>query len=465
MSGPPLNPIYYPFASVPSTSNSNVFPYDIVIDTVYPGLIFDAQEAGAAYSVIREVEGCLWFVLNADFDETTLQWTQEDPTNPNTSAYAMELCAAGTWNWYSGAPTLIPGTPVTWRQVFLIDANGSVISTPQTVTTSINGSEQLLVTWNAGSLTQVTARFMNVTDTSSAANSILDNMAVNGVSKWQVDKTGTLQVGIIPYARITGAPAPPSFNNPTFTGTSTFTGPVVMDDGLSVTGAATDLSVLNVSTGATISGGLTVPNGEAVTGGLSTDTLTVSGIANLNGGSAVTGAFSVSGTSNLHNVVIASGDTITINGTTPVVTLESITGTINVTQVSPVEYNIGVNTASSSLSYPIGGSFVTYGANGTSLTVPSVGSVWNVVCQSYGIYNVSGTPNSILVTGTGGTDGGAWAGGTDTFVNVDTGNFQQYTLQLNGLAHSGDTVTCTATTTGSASLTSTNILITAIRVS
>lgn len=442
MSGPPLNPIYYPFASVPSTSNSNVFPYDIVVDTVYPGLIFDAQEAGAAYSVIREVEGCLWFVLNADFDETTLQWTQEDPTNPNTSAYAMELCAAGTWNWYSGAPTLIPGTPVTWRQVFLIDANGSVISTPQTVTTSINGSEQLLVTWNAGSLTQVTARFMNVTDTSSAANSILDNMAVNGVSKWQVDKTGTLQVGIIPAARITGLTPFPGFNNVTLTGTTTvsgpadFNGPVVMNDGLTVTAGATILEGTLTSTiGSTLEGGTTVTGGEAVTGGLTTDSLGVTGTAtvgalhatgtsDLNGTVTAGAGLSVAGTSNLHNVVLAAGDSITVNGTTPTTTLESTDGTISVTQVSPTEYNIGVSTTHppSGATYAVATNFAVGSTTG-SLTLgplPGTGSdTYIVICSG----SLQFQNASKLLTLTGSGAGVTWPNSPQGYQNANAGCF------------------------------------------
>lgn len=445
MSGPPTSPVYYPFAAVPSTSNSNVFPYDIVINEVFPGLIFDPTEAGSVYSVIREVNGCLWFVVNADWDATSLQWTQEDPTNPNVPAYAMEICAAGTWNWYSGAPTSIPGNPITWRQIVLINADGSIVSTPQVVTASGDASQQLNITWNLGSAAQAIARAISVTDDSSSSTSALDYMEVNGLGKWLIDKTGTLQEGIIPYARITGAPSPPSFNNPTFTGTSTFTGPVDMGDGLTVTGAATDVTVLNVSAGATISGGLTVPNGEAVTGGLTADSLTVSG------------------TTDLHNVVITSGDTITVNGTTPVVTLQSTDGSIAISLVSPVEYNI--TTGNSGGHIAIGGATVTYGGSPLSLTVPSNGSSWNVVCQAFIAYSSTGGANSLTVTGTGGSAGGAWASGSDSVSTLPTTTFGQYTLQLNGLANPGNTVTCTVTSSGSLTVLTSNIQITAFRVS
>lgn len=493
-----LNPVYYPFSVVPATSSSNVYPYDILIQTVYPGLIFDAQEAGGTYAVIREVNGCLWFALNADFDETTLEWTQEDPTNPNTPAYAMEICAAGTWNWYSAVPTLVPGIPVVWRQVFLIDANGAVISTPQTVTFSGDPSQQVNVTWDLGGAAVAVARQIDITNTSSSVNSLLDNMIVNGTQVWAVNEEGVLVAGDIPYARITGAPSPPSFNNPTFTGTATFTGPIIAEDGETITagglavtgGTTTDTldvtgtstfdgtstfvgpvvmdSTLNVAgaadftdgitvsgmpaifnntmtstAGSTLDGGTTVTGGEAVTGGLTTDTL------------------QVTGNSILHNTTIASGDTITINGTTPVVALESTTGSITIAQVSSTEYNINVNPSSSILNYPIGTSVVAYGGSGTSLTIPSVGTLWNVV-SFQSVLMSSFTSGTVVVTGTGGTDGGSWAGGTDSLTNPMQ---PQVTLQLNGLVFAGDHITATTSSTGSITIVTTNMQILAIRVS
>jgi len=57
-------------------------------------------------------------------------------------------------------------------------------------------------TWN-NALTTFKARVFNVTDTASAAASLLDDLQVGGVSKWSVRKDGVLTVGSVPIARIT----------------------------------------------------------------------------------------------------------------------------------------------------------------------------------------------------------------------------------------------------------------------
>ena len=56
-------------------------------------------------------------------------------------------------------------------------------------------------TWNAA-LTTFTARKFNVTDTASAAGSLLDDLQVGGVSKWSVRKDGELTAGIVPFDRL-----------------------------------------------------------------------------------------------------------------------------------------------------------------------------------------------------------------------------------------------------------------------
>lgn len=56
-------------------------------------------------------------------------------------------------------------------------------------------------TWN-NALTTFKARVFNVTDTASAAASLLDDLQVGGVSKWSVRKDGELTVGIVPHDRL-----------------------------------------------------------------------------------------------------------------------------------------------------------------------------------------------------------------------------------------------------------------------
>lgn len=477
MSGPPLNPIYYPFAAVPSTSNTNVFPFDIVINEAFPGLIFDPTETSGVYSVIREVNGCLWFVVNADWDATTLQWTQEDPTNPNVDAYAMEMCQAGSWQWRWGPATSVPGNPITWTTLFNIDDNGSVINTPKIALAAGDPAQQINPIWNAGSASVMVGRNLAVTDTSSSVNSVLDNLAVNGTPVWTVNKFGLLTHGTVPASSVVDL-----FVNPTFTGTSTFTGPVIMDSTLLVDGAMVANDGISINAGGLgVTGGLSVVGGETtdtlhVTGAATVDssltansTLFVAGSTTADGGLtvvsgatidtlSVTAGLGVGGTSNLHNVVLAAGDTITVSGTTPVVSLQSTDSSITITQTSPVEYNIRTNAAFSGLSYPIGGAISNAGTSGTSLTIPSVGTVW-LVTSFQNVLTSNSPTGSLTVTGTGGTAGGSWAGGTDSISNVQP----QTTLQLNGFVHAGDTITATVTATGGATITTTNMQILAVR--
>ena len=61
----------------------------------------------------------------------------------------------------------------------------------------------LAATWN-DALSTFKARVFNVTDTASAAASLLDDLQVGGVSKWSVRKDGELTVGVVPYNRLSG---------------------------------------------------------------------------------------------------------------------------------------------------------------------------------------------------------------------------------------------------------------------
>ena len=351
-----MSEVFYPFANQPSQSNQNVFPYDILVNETYPGVIFDPTEPSGVYSVIREVTGCLWFVNNADWDPNTLQWTQESPTNANLPAYALELCANGLFTRFYGTATLVPGSPITWQAVFNLSATGYINSTPLTVTSSGLGQNQLSVTWNAGIATQVEARRVVVTDTSSASNSVLDNLVVNGTSKWLIDKTGTLINGSIPFARITGY-SPPSFNNVTLTGNTTMTGNLHVQGTETVDGSITGNSTLYVAANANLHGGVTVTGGETVdtltvTGNESVagtgtiGTLHVTGNSQLDGSLDVNGnvhdhsSLTVDGTTNLNNVTISG--TVTTTGSGSVVTLESTDTTVNITNPSANTYDFSV---------------------------------------------------------------------------------------------------------------------------
>ena len=59
----------------------------------------------------------------------------------------------------------------------------------------------LAATWN-NVATTFKARVFNVTDTASAAGSLLDDLQVGGVSKWSVRKDGEVTVGVVPFDRL-----------------------------------------------------------------------------------------------------------------------------------------------------------------------------------------------------------------------------------------------------------------------
>lgn len=286
------NPIYFPFGSLAQASGQQIFPYDLIINEAYPGLVLDPTEPSSVYSALREVSGCVWWVLNADYNQNTNQWEQDSPTNASLPAYALEQCQDGSFTRYVTAATIVPGNPITWTPVWTMDSQGYVTIEPRPATVGTQVGEIIDVTWTAGSSTQMSATRLNVTDTSSAATSFVQDERVNNNPVWQVQKDGTLITGIIPFARITGY-TPPSFNNVTLTGTTTMTGPVVMESddhvegNLTVDGSITGNSTLYIAGhsdlhgGAQIESGLTVAGGETVTGGLTTDNLTVTGTATL----------------------------------------------------------------------------------------------------------------------------------------------------------------------------------------
>lgn len=80
----------------------------------------------------------------------------------------------------------------------------SAVETKKATAAAIVGKSigALAATWN-NALTTFKARVFNVTDTASAAASLLDDLQVGGVSKWSVRKDGELTVGIVPIGRIT----------------------------------------------------------------------------------------------------------------------------------------------------------------------------------------------------------------------------------------------------------------------
>jgi len=228
-------------------------------------------------------------VTNAQFNTNTLTFQQNTPCNPADPAYAWRLMANGNSIRYSAIATTAPNINVTWVQMFEVDGAGNISSTPLVQTTPVDNL-QLEPIWNVGTPTTTGSFEQDVTDTSSAANSFLEKFKVNGTVVWQVRKDGTLVNGMVPFSAITGFVLPA---NPTFTGTATFTGPVVMEDGLTVTGGE-NVDALTVSGNFNADGPAYAHDGLFVSGGLTTDTSHVTGNeqvdGNINTNGTLTGA-------------------------------------------------------------------------------------------------------------------------------------------------------------------------------
>jgi hypothetical protein len=279
----------FPFKPQASLSTSQSFAYDIVISEAFPGIQFIPTEPNGQYQEIREVSGDLWLVTNAQFNTNTLTFQQNTPCNPADPAYAWRLMANGNSIRYSAIATTAPNINVTWVQMFEVDGAGNISSTPLVQTTPVDNL-QLEPIWNVGTPTTTGSFEQDVTDTSSAANSFLEKFKVNGTVVWQVRKDGTLVNGIVPFSAISGFVLPA---NPTFTGTATFTGPVVMEDGLTVTGGE-NVDALTVSGNFNADGPAYAHDGLFVSGGLTTDTSHVTGNeqvdGNINTNGTLTGA-------------------------------------------------------------------------------------------------------------------------------------------------------------------------------
>lgn len=323
----------YPFSAPDGSSPPQSFPFDVVIQEAFPGLVKLGTEPNSVYTAFREVSGADWWVINADWDANQGFWTQNDSCNANLPAYAMAQDRNGTVVRYRTDATTLPNTQITWTPVWQIKDKGNLIRTPTAYQSAVTDMNNLLA-WNMGTSTRAIARSTSITDTSSASNSMLEQNFVNNAEVWSIDKTGTLTAGIIPFARITGY-TPPSFNNATFTGTTTFNGPVAANNG------------------ETVAGGLTV------TGGTTSDTLHVTGNSTLNATTAA--SLNVTGNS------VFQGTVTTTSGT-PLIGLTSPTSTITVLNPSNNAYTVDVANP-----YPV---VVT-----SNTTVPAVGSTMSI---SYG---------------------------------------------------------------------------------
>ena len=370
---------FFPFGPSPGNNSQAYLVYDLQINKIDPGVVYVPTEPNGVYVATREVGGCYWIVLNADYNTDAATWQQVSPQNAATAAYAVEYCSDGNvYEWYSPA-TIVPGTTITWVQLSARSNLGNYVKTPVVATVASQNVETLVQLWNMGTSAIANARRLNVTDTSSNTASLVDNIQVNGTPVWQIRKDGTLVVGKISAGSLVG---PFIFPN------------------LQVTGN-TQLNTLTTSGLANFTGG------EIVTGGLTTDSLHVTGNTTLDGNLGVGGNETVGGTLNVTGATTLSslhttGDA-TVDGNLAVGGNETIGGSLGVTG----NITSGGTITAAAFSNPAGQLGSTSPAYVTaSATAPIVGtSVTLTIASSYSFQVgqtvvVADSSNSVGFSGT-----------------------------------------------------------------
>lgn len=197
---PPAVPYFYPFGAIPALSSPPI-NYDIVIDKDYPRVGFMPTEQGGIYQEIVEVNGDLWMVANATWDNSLQGFYQLNTpiANCNASTNAFAWCMRGTTGdaiRFFGAATNNPQNPVVWTATFdTAPMNTTVsplpISAPNAPAFAVNAS------FNSAITTRLTAFQINVTNIAASSSSALEQFNVNNVPVWMVDATGTLQIGSV----------------------------------------------------------------------------------------------------------------------------------------------------------------------------------------------------------------------------------------------------------------------------
>jgi hypothetical protein len=415
----------FPFLPAGATSPPQLFPYDIIINTAFPGIEFIGTEPNALYQEIREVNGCLWIVTNAMYNENLLQWDQETNQNTTLPAYALELCDGAMTRFYSPA-TLIPMTPITWTPLWTVTADGLMDSTPLEITGPSAPMNQLQVTWDPGVGIAPVAREVDITDIASSPNSLLDNLVVNGVQEWTVNKEGVLIHGTVPGSAVIGP-----FNNATFNGTSTFTGPTTF-----TTGPVTDdgtLYVAGLTTlngGADINGGETVTGGSFITGGVSVDSLTDTGPLTVDGPATFNGSTTFSGPNLTVTGNLIVDGTSTLDGTVangsggPVVPISSPDASISVVTVGN-----GYHIETAAAPIAPGSTYVNtafYGLGSTSGTI-SIGPLPGTAANSFriicwGALQFHDASHTLTLTGVVAA-GVTWDVASQGYENANSGTF------------------------------------------
>jgi hypothetical protein len=176
-----------PFGSS-GNSPGQLFENDVIVYEAAPGVVLNGTEPNNVWAEYREVGGDSFLATNAEYVSGT-GWTQ---VNPSLPSYALALRADGEIDrLYANFGASVP---LTWTTVLTIDPFGNFVSDGLPLTLPSQVAFSLSPTWNAGS-SVMTAFEINVTDSSSNANSLLFNAVVNGTSVFSINKEGQVSFG------------------------------------------------------------------------------------------------------------------------------------------------------------------------------------------------------------------------------------------------------------------------------
>jgi len=167
------------FASVPTPSTGLVVEISDSTVTTLGSII----TGGGANPVLARYDGTNWRVVASSVV------TAGGSGSPGGSAGNIQYNQSGSFGGMSGT---------SWD-----DTNRALTLTGATVTTS-NPILDLSQTWNAGAVA-FTALKLNVTNTASAAGSLLADLQVGAASKFSVDVAGKLSTGFVSVATGSGA--------------------------------------------------------------------------------------------------------------------------------------------------------------------------------------------------------------------------------------------------------------------
>lgn len=284
-------------------------------------------------------------------------------------------------------------------------------------------------------LTQTDASNFSSINIDKTGTGDLIHIQTNGVDSFVVTNDGTLSVGSVPFANITGLP---SIVNSLTDGTTTSSGTITIGSGLSLVGNTLSSTSGGVTSLNTFSGAVSVQgtaNRVSVSNSSNVVTLstpqdiatssspTFSGLSltsNLSvaGNGLISGNLSVSGTSSFNNnIIVQTGNSLTVNGDA----FTDLTGTGLIISGGSLQTTLGTNIGSSEI---IDGTIATADIATSAITSGLIadGTITSTDISAGSITNASLTNSAVTITaGTGLSGGGSVALGSSVTLTSTLG--------------------------------------------